>query len=366
MDMYKINIDDRNYCSWSVYNATTLEQISMPGLNPEKEKLFSNDVFTFSENTNTIQIIHSSTRINENIPAVLVLDSNKTYGRKKNSNQVTNKCCKTKLLYKCIPDDTRIPSFLVPYEIKEIGFSKVLSNLYVTIRFESWNDTHPIGVISQTIGPVNILDNFYEYQLYCKSLNASIQKFNKDTNKLLKEKALSHDVFIENIFKKHKEIEDRTSNSNWNIFTIDPATSVDYDDGFSVKKLNDNQTLLSIYIANVTIWMDSLNLWSSFSRRISTIYLPDRKRPMLPTILSDCLCSLQQGVNRFAFTMDIIIDNEFNITSISYKNCMIRVFKNYSYESKELLQNHDYHTLLELCKGLTYKYKYLNSVRNSH
>ena len=70
MDMYKINIDDRNYCSWSVYNATTLEQISIPGLNPEKEKLFSNDVFTFSENTNTIQIIHSSTRINENIPAV--------------------------------------------------------------------------------------------------------------------------------------------------------------------------------------------------------------------------------------------------------------------------------------------------------
>ena len=296
----------------------------------------------------------------------LVLDSNKTYGRKKNNNQVTNKCCKTKLLYKCIPDDTRIPPFLVPYEIKEIGFSKVLSNLYVTIRFESWNDTHPIGVISQTIGPVNILDNFYEYQLYCKSLNASIQKFNKDTNKLLKEKALSHDVFIENIFKKHKEIEDRTSSSNWNIFTIDPATSVDYDDGFSVKKLNNNQSLLSIYIANVTIWMDSLNLWSSFSRRISTIYLPDRKRPMLPTILSDCLCSLQQGVNRFAFTMDIIIDNEFNITSISYKNCMIRVFKNYSYESKELLQNHDYHTLLELCKGLTHKYKYLNSVRNSH
>ena len=364
--MYKINIDDRNYSSWSVYNATTLEQISMTDLNPEKEKLFSNDVFTFSENTNTIQIIHSSTRINENIPAVLVLDSNKTYGRKKNNNQLTNKVSKTKLLYKCIPDDTRIPPFLVPYEIKEIGFSKVMSNLYVTIRFDSWNDAHPIGVISQTIGPVNILDNFYEYQLYCKSLNASIQKFNKDTNKILKEKALSHDIFIENIFKKHKEIEDRTSTSNWNIFTIDPATSVDYDDGFSVKKLNDNQTLLSIYIANVTIWMDSLNLWSSFSRRISTIYLPDRKRPMLPTILSDCLCSLQQGVNRFAFTMDIIIDNDYNITSISYKNCMIRVFKNYSYESKELLQNHDYHTLLELCKGLTHKYKYLNSVRNSH
>jgi RNB domain len=375
MNIFKINVDDRNYSSWTVYNACTLEPINMPNLDPIKEKLFSNDVFTFSENTTTttVQIVHSSTRINENIPAVLILDGNKTYGReKKNSISGQSLTLKSKnaitgrLLYKCIPDDTRMPAFLVPYEIKDLGFSKVLTNLYVTIKFVNWNGDHPIGSLNQNIGPVNILDNFYEYQLYCKSLNASIQKFNKETNRLLKEKNVSHDIFIESVFKKNKSIEDRTGN-DWSIFTIDPATSSDFDDGFSVKKLNETQTLLSIYIANVTIWMDSLNLWSSFSRRISTIYLPDRKRPMLPTILSDCLCSLQQGVNRFAFTMDIVIDNETsNIVSTVYKNCMIRVFKNYAYESKELLQNADYHNLLDLCKGLTSKYTYLNTVRNSH
>jgi exoribonuclease R len=57
--------------------------------------------------------------------------------------------------------------------------------------------------------------------------------------------------------------------------------------------------------------MDVLNLWDSFSRRISTIYLPDKKRPMLPTILSDCLCSLQENVRRVAFVMDVFIkENE--------------------------------------------------------
>ena len=41
--------------------------------------------------------------------------------------------------------------------------------------------------------------------------------------------------------------------------------------------------------------MDRLSvLWRSFTKRVSTIYLPDKKRPMLPTILSDCLCSLQE------------------------------------------------------------------------
>ena len=39
----------------------------------------------------------------------------------------------------------------------------------------------------------------------------------------------------------------------------------------------DIECVLSIYISNVTIWLDVLDLWKSFSRRVATIYLPDRK-----------------------------------------------------------------------------------------
>jgi exoribonuclease R len=371
---YKINIDNRNYANWTIYNAVTLDPVKNSemifDLIPEKEKLFSNDVFIFSEN-NSIKIIHSSTRINENIPAVLILADQKTYGRKKSTNKQ-----KSRLLYKCIPDDTRIPTFLVPYEIKDLGFTKVLQNYYVTIKFDNWDEIHPHGQLTQTIGPVNILDNFYEYQLYCKSLNASIQKFNKDTNKALQEKTSlqektgnninSHNDFIYNVFQKNKNIEDRT-NTDWKIITIDPPKSLDYDDGFSIKKLNDNESLISIYIANVTILLDTLNLWSSFSRRISTIYLPDRRRPMLPTILSDCLCSLQEGFNRFAFTMDIVVDvTSSKIVSTKFTNTMIKVHKNYTYENPNLLVDSSYKMLLDICKGLSTNYKYISKVRNSH
>ena len=106
MDIYKIHIDNRNYCSWTVHNADTLEQIELSTLNPAKEKLFSNDVFTFSENT--VTIVHSSTRVNENIPCVLILEGNKTYGREKKSiagQTYTKSNAKMKLgrlLYKCI------------------------------------------------------------------------------------------------------------------------------------------------------------------------------------------------------------------------------------------------------------------------
>ena len=369
MTLYKIIIDNRNYASWNVVNYNTLEPITLEGFNPEQHKLFTNDVFTY--NKDKVDILHSSIRINENIPAVMILDNNKTYGREHtptDHDTAPNKSNKKhfkRLLYKCIPDDTRLPIFLVPYEIKQMGFSKVFKNIYVTIRYKQWDDKHPHANISQTIGSVDILDHFYEYQLYCKSLNTSIQKFNKDTNKNIKScvKSQEHDTFISGIHKKYPQIEDRT---DWKIFTIDPPTSLDYDDGFSIKKLNDNQTLLSIYIANVTIWMDSLNLWSSFSQRISTIYLPDKKRPMLPTILSDCLCSLQQHMRRFAIVIDIILDQNTQIISINYTNTLIKVFKNFSYEEPLLLNDNDYQFLFDTTKQMAKKYKYINNVRDSH
>jgi exoribonuclease R len=351
MDVFKIYVNDRNYSSWNIFETSNFQPVNLE-IKPLENKLFSNDVFSVDDAKN-VKLIHSSIRSGTSMPGVLIINGNKTYGRQQKKNG--------KFLYKCIPDDMRLPPFLVPYEIKNVGFSKVFINLYVTFSYVEWNDKHPLGILNQVIGPVDILDNFYEYQLYCKSLNASIQKFQKDTTIALQDKS-SHETFIESICEKFPCIENRT---DWHIFTIDPSKSVDFDDGFSIKQIDDNIQQLSIYIANVTILMDVLNLWDSFSQRISTIYLPDRKRPMLPTILSDCLCSLQANHNRFAFVMDIFIQNN-EITEIKYSNCMIKVHKNYSYEEDSLLINPNYIKLMDTTKKLSKKYKYINNVRNSH
>ena len=347
---YKVYVHDRVYSKWTFYNTLDFQECQL-SIHPSEHKLFTNDVIVF--NDNQVKIIHSSVRLNVSMPGVLILKNNKTYGRKNG-----------KLLYKCIPDDMRLPAFLVPYEMKHIGFSKVYQNIYVTFHYCEWNDKHPHGTISHSIGPVDILDNFYEYQLYCKSLNASIQKFTKDTNEALKNQ--SHEDFIHNITNKYPSIIDRCS-EEWFVFSIDPPKSVDFDDAFSIKKIDENQGIhqVSIYISNVTIWMDVLNLWDSFSRRISTIYLPDKKRPMLPTILSDCLCSLQENNTRIAFVMDVFI-KEDEIIDIKYSNCKIKVSKNYCYEESSLLKNIHYQNLLELMRKISKKYKYINHLRNSH
>jgi exoribonuclease R len=355
MQTYKIIINKRDYSSYDIFDMSDFEKKEF-NIDPFKEKLFFNDVFTFNENKN-VNLVHSTIRIGSNIPGVLLINGNKTYGRKNG-----------KLLYKCVPDDMRIPPFLIPYEIKNMGFSKVFINLYITFSFVDWNDKHPHGSLNNVIGPVDILDNFYEYQLYCKSLNTSIQKFHKDTIKAIEHK--SHDTFIESIKLKYPFINDRTTVKEWYIFTIDPPKSQDFDDAFSICELyneidiEDNEhktTQLSIYISNVTIWMDILNLWNSFSQRIATIYLPDKKRPMLPTILSECLCSLQANFTRVAFVMDIFIkDNE--IINIKYSNCLIKVSKNYCYEEPDLIKDNKYIQLLNITKNIGKK----NSIKNSH
>jgi exoribonuclease R len=325
---------------------------------PSEKGLFFNDIFSLSPSNKdefTIEIIHSSIRSSTNIPGVLIINGNKTYGRGKNG----------KLLYKCVPDDNRLQPFLIPYEIKHVEFSKVFINLYVTFSFSGWESKHPHGLLTHVIGPVNELDNFYEYQLYCKSLNNSIQKFQKDTAKALhtfSNKDNNCDPILEIIKTKFPEIDDRTKER---VYTIDPRGSVDLDDGFSIIEMEDGVCRLSIYIANVTVWIDVLDLWDSFSRRISTIYLPDKKRPMLPTVLSDSLCSLLEKQTRVAFTMDIFIKNE-DIIDIQFSNCFVRVKKNFVYDEPALIANDSYQLVLKYANILLNKYKYINSIRDSH
>jgi len=365
MTIYKIHVNNRDYTSWEIYDANKFTKIDNVSIDPIESKLLSNDVFTIDKH-NQVTIMHSTIRSGPPIPCVLILAGNKTYGRQnklQNGKTYTRNSSEGKLLYKCIPDDMRLPFFLVPYAFKSLGFSKVFKNLYVTISFEHWNDKHPLGKLDNVIGPVDVLDNFYEYQLYCKSLNSSIQKFQKDTSKALESKC--PDNIIENIKTKYPEIQDRTDKGFWHIISIDPHNSLDFDDAFSLVTREDGIQQLSVYISNVTIWMDVLQLWDSFSRRISTIYLPDKKRPMLPTILSDCLCSLQQSVTRVAFVMDLFI-KDGEILEIKYGNSLIQVYKNYCYEETKLYEDYKYHEILELVKTLSKKYSYMDRIRDSH
>lgn len=353
----RIYINDRTYTKWSFHNLENngvVDPADLPlplqTINPVEHKLFCKDILTVTSPTE-YEVVYSSTKTNDKIAGVLILENNKTYGRTVN---------KKRLLYKCIPDDTHLPVFLVPYELK-LGFSKFQKNKYVVFKYDHWDEKHPHGIITETIGDVDGLDTFYEYQLHCKSLHISLVEFNDATRKTLKQH--THQEYIDEIMRNHHHHQDHRHK---HIFTIDPPNSTDFDDGFSITQNNENNTTtVTIYIANVYFWLETLSLWKSFSKRVATIYLPDRRRPMLPTILSDSLCSLQENQTRFAFAVEIIIDNTTQTVSKTsppvYKNVIINVAHNYRYDDTELLhENQHYINMLNITQKMD------KTVKTSH
>jgi len=346
----KVIISNKNYTEWEYFNADTFEKIIIhENPNPANFKLFSEDIFEYNENTKKYNLIHSVVRSYKNIAGVLLV--NKTYGRNN----------KDKLFYKCIPHDKRLPEFLIPINNKKnTNFEKQLLNKYITFKFDNWDEKHPLGILCQTIGTTDNLINFFEYQLFSKNLNLSLTEFSNKTSLSLK-KNKTKDL-IQIIFEKYKNIENRLDEY---IISIDPNSCQDFDDALSFKEISENKYIISIYISNVAIILDYLNLWDSFSERVSTIYLPDRKRPMLPTILSDNLCSLKENESRFAIVMDLIFDENILI-DIKYKNVLIKVNKNLTYDEVNKKNNNYYNKLFILTKKICKKYKYLTDVKNSH
>ena len=269
MKTYQVHIHDRNYTKWDLLSDSIVENTY--SINPLTNKLFDGDTIEIVDNHVTKV---SGLYNNRQLEGVLILEGNKTFGRTPN---------KKRLYYRCIPNNKNYPVFLVPYDVK-LGFSKHQQNKYVLFKYDNWNSKHPYGELVEVLGDVDNLEVFYEYQLHCKKLHTSIKKLTNQTTSSLKNIPI-----IENILQNSNyQIEDRT---NEFVFSIDPDGSKDFDDAFSIEKQDDIYKV-SIYIANVYIWMEELNLWEHLTERVSTIYLPDRKRPMLPLILSDSLCSL--------------------------------------------------------------------------
>lgn len=356
---YKILIENRDYTKWSIHDPITFAEIyNADGddsaaaaafkCNPFSKKYFNKDIFNITSG----EIVHSAVREMKCIAGILVLEGNRTYGRTAN---------KKRLLYRCIPDDKRLPIFLVPYEIN-LGFSKKILNKYVLFRYDSWevSQTHPHGLLTETLGDVNNLESFYEYQLYRKSLQENNGALLSEVKRAI---SVGIDIIENSIYHNSNfMIEDRTSSHR--VITIDNDNTVDFDDGISIAKSPDgNSATISIYISNVFMIIETLGLWDSLTRRVSTIYLPDRRRPMLPSLLSDSLCSLTEGKRRFSFVCDISVrrgDDAWKIEDIQYKNALIYIKKNYKYSNVEC--NKDYIQIKEITRALDKNVRQANDV----
>lgn len=334
MNKYKLHVHDSTYTTWT-WIPETPDASEPPEIAPTK--MFSKDIILYDQHTKTHTVIYSHVRSKTPLAGILVLQGNRTYGSTK----------KHKHLYKLIPDDKHLPLFLVPYE-PPTKFSKVLHNKYVVFELDDWVEQHPRAKLLQTLGETQQLEAFYEYQLYCKNQYVSLTAFSNQIKTHFNLQPASE--YIDKILNNPTfHIQDRRHQSP---FSIDPPGSTDFDDAFSIYT-TETHTHISIYIANVYVWLETLNLWPFMTNRVSTIYLPDRKRPMLPTILSDQLCSLQQDEPRFALAIDLTYDTATTqLVAKSFHQVLIRLKDNFRYETPALHIHPPYKSLYDLTKTL--------------
>lgn len=91
--------------------------------------------------------------------------------------------------------------------------------------------------------------------------------------------------------------------------TIDPVDARDFDDAISVEPREGGGWRLWVHIADVSHYVE----WGSAIDqeavlRATSVYLVDRVLPMLPRRLSNGICSLNPGVDRFTMTVEFDLD----------------------------------------------------------
>ncbi|MDR1013869.1 MAG: VacB/RNase II family 3'-5' exoribonuclease [Coriobacteriales bacterium] len=119
------------------------------------------------------------------------------------------------------------------------------------------------------------------------------------------------------------------------VFTIDPEDAKDFDDALSLD-VADGQLRLGVHIADVSsyvAWDSALDL--DARRRSTSVYLPDRVIPMLPLPLSEGLCSLAPGTDRRAFTVDMAVDGEGNVTGTRFYPSLVRSAVRLTYDEAQ-------------------------------
>lgn len=107
------------------------------------------------------------------------------------------------------------------------------------------------------------------------------------------------------------------------IFTIDSAETKDIDDAISLQKLADGYEL-GVHIADVSHYVrPGSALDTEAFERATSIYYADKVIPMLPTQLSNGICSLNQGKDRLAFSCLMRLDEQGNISSYKFVKTVI-------------------------------------------
>ncbi len=228
--------------------------------------------------------------------------------------------------YYVLPDDLRFPG---PVQVPLKGMTEAEVGDKVVVEIERWarGKMPARGKLVEYIGPVGSLHT--EQVTFQHRFDLP----GEHPPQALKElENLPGENDIPRLAKEQK----RADLKALKMVTIDDETARDFDDAVSLEILNGDLYRLGVHIADVSQYVrQGKPIDREALKRGTSIYLVERAIHMLPSGLSEKLCSLQAGKDRLAVSVIMDIDDEGNLIEASFKPSLIRVDERLSYQQVE-------------------------------
>ena len=218
-----------------------------------------------------------------------------------------------------IPDDK---SFGTDIFISKNNFGKARHNHKVLVQITKYpeNGKSAEGKIIEVIGNVNeagvdMLSLIKEYNLPSTFSEEVVNEAKSKGSQINQE-----------------EVKNRVDLRDKEIFTIDGEDAKDLDDAVRVEKLDNGNYLLDVHIADVSYYVqqDSLLDKEAYIRGTS-IYMLGRVIPMLPRELSNGICSLNAGEDRFTLSCSMEINPSGEVVDSKVYKAVIKVTERMNY-----------------------------------
>lgn len=198
------------------------------------------------------------------------------------------------------------------YNVQILNEEQAIENNIVVAKINNFHENTFTVTIEKILGNLNdpgvdILSVIYELGI----------KPQFDPETLMAANAISQTV-------TEAEKQNRVDLRNEILVTIDGKDAKDFDDAICVYKLKNGNYRLIVAIADVSHYVQAKSpLDDEAFIRGTSVYLADRVIPMLPTQLSNGICSLNEQVERLCFVCDMEINSKgYTISSKIYEGLM--------------------------------------------
>lgn len=218
-----------------------------------------------------------------------------------------------------------------PIEVDDVGAKGARASDRVVVRVTEYpeGDRLPRGVVLEVLGAEGEFDT--ELAVVIREFDLPEQfgeAVDADLDRVLERfaRTIGRDLANGKMPRGRLDLRDEMT------ITIDPEDARDFDDAISITPTGDGVEL-GVHIADVSAFVRlGAALDKEARERGNSVYLPRKVLPMLPEVLSNGLCSLQEGQDRLTKSAFIRYDGEGKVVSTRFANSVIRSKKRLTYE----------------------------------